>query len=336
MTIESMQDAAAHQYVDPELLPFLQMVPTVTFRDGILEQIRSAPMAWPVETEGLRAVETCEYRVPGDASRTDPVPARYHRPADVAGPLPAILHVHGGGFVSGSAAASDRKCRELAGALQCVMISVDYRLAPETRFPGALNDCLAVFRWMHAQATALRLDPARIGVMGESAGGGVAAGLALFLRDHGGPQPIFQHLIYPMIDDRTCLRRNHGPGVGEFIWTPKSNHYGWSSLLGVEPGDDGISCYAAPARAADLAALPPTFILTGDLDLFYDEDVEYARRLNAAGVAADLRVYRGCFHAFDCADGADIARQARACSLEALRAAMGAQLEPSQSPRPSR
>jgi acetyl esterase/lipase len=334
MTSRSTQRIAAQQHVDPELLPFLQRIPTVTFHAGILEQIRSAPLAWPVDVETLQHVETRGYRVPGDMRCTGPVPVRYHRPAGVAGALPAILHVHGGGFVSGSAKASDARCRQLAWALQCVVISVDYRLAPETRFPGALNDCLAVFGWMHEQASALRLDPAGIGLMGESAGGGLAAGLALYLRDHGGPLPIFQHLIYPMIDDRTCLQPNSRPGVGEFIWTPESNDYGWTSWLGSEPGNDDVSCYAAAARAVDLAGLPPTFILTGDLDLFCDEDVEYARRLEAAGVPVELHVYQGCFHAFDCAGGADVARRARACSLKALRAAMGAHSGPSQSPLP--
>lgn len=319
---ESIQRNAARQAVDPDLLPFLQKIPTVTFHAGILELIRSAPLAWPADVETLQHVETRGYRVPGDASRTGPVPVRYHRPAGVTGALPAILHVHGGGFVSGSAKASDARCRELALTLQCVVISVDYRLAPETPFPGALYDCLAVFGWMHDEAYALGLDPACIGLMGESAGGGLAAGLALYLRDHGGPMPIFQHLIYPMIDDRTCLRRSFGAGVGQFIWTPESNHYGWTSWLGAEPGNDDVSCYAAAARAVDLAGMPPTFILTGGLDLFCDEDVEYARRLEAAGIPVELHVYRGCFHAFDCFGGADVARRARECSREALAFAL--------------
>jgi triacylglycerol lipase len=207
--------------------------------------------------------------------------------------------------------------RPLAEALGCVIVSVDYRLAPETAFPGAIEDCYAGLTWTVAHAAELNIDTARLGVMGESAGGGLAAALALLARDRGEIALAFQVLTYPMLDDRTCTRAPH-PYAGEFLWTPRNNRYGWRALLGEEPGGPKVSPYAAPARADDLSGLPPTFLMTGALDLFVDENIDYARRLVAAGVPTEFHVYPGAFHAFDAWPGAQVAEQARRDRLEAL------------------
>jgi triacylglycerol lipase len=232
--------------------------------------------------------------------------------------------MHGGGYVIGSPAADAPQHQELAAALPCCIVSVDYRLAPETPFPGAVEDCYAALTWLFAHAAVLGIDPLRVGVMGESAGGGLAAALALMARDRGQFSLAFQHLIYPMIDDRTCVVADPHPHVGAFIWTPHNNRFGWSALLGGAPGAAGVSPYAAAARAEDLSGLPPTFISTGALDLFLEEDLEYARRLTRAGVPVELHVYPGAFHAFDYDPSASVAAQARRDSRAALARAMGA------------
>ena len=187
----------------------------------------------------------------------------------------------------------------LCVTLGCLIASVDYRRAPETHAPGAVEDCYAVLAWLNREAAGLKLDVTRLGVMGESAGGGLAAALSLLARDRGSYRLAFQHLIYPMIDDRTCTTASPNVYAGEFIWTPESNRYGWRSLLGFEPGGEDVSPYAAAARADDLAGLPPTYISVGVLDLFIDEDLEFARRLIRAGVPTELHVYPGAYHGFE-------------------------------------
>jgi triacylglycerol lipase len=171
-------------------------------------------------------------------------------------------------------------------------------LAPEHVFPAAIEDCYAGLRWTVENAATLGIDTGRLGVMGESAGGGLAAALALLARDRGEYKLAFQHLTYPMIDDRTCLGEQH-PHTGEFIWTSHSNRFGWQALLGQEPGGADVSPYAAASRADDLTGLPPAYIMSGALDLFVEEDLEYARRLIHAGVSTELHVFPGGFHGFD-------------------------------------
>jgi triacylglycerol lipase len=244
-----------------------------------------------------------------------------YRPKSASGRLACVFHIHGGGYVIGAAKTQEPAHRALSAALGCAIVSVDYRLAPETPFPGAIEDCYAGLSWTFREAETLGLDTDRIGVMGESAGGGLAAALALMARDRGEHRLAFQHLIYPMLDDRTCVHSDPHPHVGEFIWTPHNNRFGWSSLLGREPGGEGVSPYAAAARADDLSDLPPTFISTGALDLFLEEDLEYARRLTRVGVPVELHVYPGAFHAFDLAPAA-VAEQARRDSREALARSM--------------
>ncbi len=307
--------------VDPALRPMLDMWPTVTLSAETLVQLRERERLLPFEID--RDSTQLEVRtVPGPIGAPD-ISLHLYRPDAVEGPLPVIYHIHGGGYVGGSAAQLEFMHRPLARTLGCAIVSVDYRLAPEHVFPAAIEDCYAGLRWTIDNAAALGLDAARLGVMGESAGGGLAAALALLVRDRGEYRLAFQHLTYPMIDDRTVVAAEPHPHTGEFIWTPHNNDFGWTALLGRAPGHPDVSPYAAAARAADLSGLPPAYIMTGTLDLFLEEDIDYARRLLRAGVPTELHVYPGGFHAFDVFPGAEIAEAAQAARIAALRRALG-------------
>jgi acetyl esterase/lipase len=239
---------------------------------------------------------------------------------------PAILHTHGGGYVVGSAVSSIRQLQELCVKLDCIAVSVEYRLAPETTFAGSIEDNYAGLKWLHAHAADIGADPGRIALLGESAGGGHAALLAIAARDRGEVPVCFQCLIYPMLDDRTGTSRSVPPHVGTLVWTPAQNRFGWESFLGAAPGKAAAPKNAVPARVADLKGLPPAFIGVGTLDLFCDEDIDYAQRLNAAQVPAELIVVPGAFHGFD---GISMLAKARlgtwfeTVKLDALRRGFG-------------
>jgi len=235
---------------------------------------------------------------------------------------PAVLHMHGGGYVIGSATSARRDIQNLSTALDCVAVSVDYRLAPETTFPGSLEDNYAALRWMYMNAKDLGIDVKRIAIKGESAGGGHAATLAIAARDRGEFPICFQVLIYPMLDDRTGSTREMPPYVGHYLWTPASNRFGWTSLLGVRAGSAVVPPNSVPARVSNLKGLPPAFIGVGSIDLFAPEDIEYAQRLLAAGVGVELNVVPGAFHAFDgIAPDASLSRLFAQAWREALRRA---------------
>lgn len=307
--------------VDPELRPLLDVFPTGVLTAETLDAARNRAMP-------LGDIQDCgvslERRVvPGPSGAPD-ITLHIYRPPSAAGLLPCILHIHGGGYVLGGAKDYEAMHRPLSAGLACVIVSVDYRLAPETVFPGAVEDCYAGLAWTFAHAAELGVDAKRIGVMGESAGGGLAAALALLARDRAEYALAFQHLIYPMLDDRTCVAAPANPMAGEFIWPAPNNHFGWAALLGREPGGADISPYAAAARADSVLGLPPTFISTGALDLFVDEDIAYATRLMRAGIPTELHVYPGAFHGFDMMPGARIAESARRDSLAALKQFMSA------------
>jgi acetyl esterase/lipase len=307
--------------VDPQLAPLLAAFPTVEFSTELLPMIRARAFEMPTDPRAAELVAVDIRSVPGPAGAPE-VGVRIYRPREAVGLLPCILHIHGGGFVTGSAAMMEPVHRSLSLGQNCVIVAVDYRLAPETRFPGAIEDCYAALVWLFNQAAALRVDPQRIGVMGESAGGGLAAALALLARDRAQHRLAFQHLIYPMLDDRTCVTPDPNPFTGEYIWTPHNNTFGWSALLGVAPGSEGVSQYAAPARAQDLRGLPPTFMSTGALDLFLEEDMEYVKRLIRQGVPVEFHIYPGAFHAFDLAPNVRVADDARRDTISALQRAL--------------
>jgi len=185
-----------------------------------------------------------------------------------------------------------------------------------------LEDGYAALTWLHREADALGVDRERIAVTGESAGGGLAAAVVLFARDHGEVHVAFQHLIFPMLDDRTAANGAASSYLGEFVWTPAANVFGWTSLLGAAPGGLEVSPYAAPARADNLAGLPPTFIICGALDLFLAEDMDYARRLILAGVPTELHIYPGAPHGFMLVETADISRAFARDSMTAFKKAL--------------
>ena len=310
---------SSRSLVDPELLSLLDAWPAMTIDETTLPLMRQPgrlplpPIAHPERVEKRTVL------APGRNGAPD-VPLVIYQPAHRdERRLACIYHMHGGGFIAGSAAGMEALHRELVHSLNCVLVTVEYRLAPETPFPGPLEDCYAGLVWTFAQADMLAVDTQRIGVMGESAGGNLAAALCMLARDRGELPIAFQHLMYPALDDRTCTRPDRHPHTGEFIWNLLSNAFAWRSYLDAEPGSEGISGYAAPARAQDLSGLPPAFIATGALDLFLDENLAYAARLLRAGVPTELHVYAGAFHGFDLAPSAQVSRRARRDSDEALK-----------------
>jgi len=248
-----------------------------------------------------RAVVTRTRVEPGVVLREERVghvPVNVYEPASRNRPSAALVWVHGGGLIAGGLAQDHDLCSRIAAELGVLVVSVDYRLAPEHPFPAGLDDCHAVLSWLLAQATTLDVDPSRVAVGGASAGGGLAAALAQRAHDEGLPLCL-QLLVYPMLDDRTALRDDHD-GRDLLVWTNGSNKYGWTSYLGRPPAAEQTPpAYAVPARREDLAGLPPAWIGVGDRDLFLDEDVEYAERLRAAGVRCDLVVIPGMPHGAD-------------------------------------
>ncbi|SES11161.1 alpha/beta hydrolase [Sphingobium sp. YR768] len=237
---------------------------------------------------------------------------------------PALLHTHGGGFIIGSAEASIAELQKLCLALDCTAITVEYRLAPETTYAGSLEDNYAGLKWLYDHADEVGAEPARIALVGESAGGGHAALLAIAARDRGEIPIAFQCLIYPMLDDRTGTSRPVARHQGTLIWTPYSNRFGWKSFLGVEPGGSTAPKGAVPARLQNFKGLAPAFIGVGSIDLFFDEDVEYARRLGDAGVPVELLVLPGAFHGFDVlTPDSLIAKQFNEAKVLALKRGLG-------------
>ncbi|QLL07912.1 alpha/beta hydrolase [Mycobacterium vicinigordonae] len=238
--------------------------------------------------------------------------ARLYRPLNAAEPGPALLWIHGGGYVLGSAQQDDQLCLGFSRRLGITVASVEYRLAPEHPYPAPLEDCYAVLQWMAALPA---VDRDRVAIGGASAGGGLAAALALLARDRGEITPAFQLLVYPMLDDRSAA----APANPNFrLWDPVANRFGWTSYLG--SADPAV---AVPARRGDLSGLPPAWIGVGTHDLFHDEDIEYARRLTEAGVPCQLQTIPGAFHGFDLvAPKVGISQQFFAMQCDALRPAL--------------
>lgn len=317
------QASAAVAGVDPELLPMALQVagsPSHGFSDAMLPRLRAGMERFssPVDPQ----VPWREEKVPGLPGQ--PAVTVYVINARPGRPRPAIVHTHGGGYISGRARYFVGEMQRLARALDCTIVTVDYRLAPETRFAGSVADCYAALLWLYRNAAAMGVDPARIAVMGESAGGGMAALLAIAARDRGEVPLAFQCLTYPMLDDRTGSTRAAPAGHGVFMWTADANRYGWRSFLGVEPGGAQVPAAGVPMRCADLAGLPPAWIGVGSIDLFATEDREYATRLERAGVKVRFEEVPGAFHGFDLvAPQTGIARRFAASRLAALKQALG-------------
>jgi acetyl esterase len=285
--------------VDPELRPYLDLLPP-----------RPPPGDVPVDMATVRAYAT---RITADANAAADVSALVVEDHDVPGPpdspsvpvrvytpephdatTAGILYIHGGGFTVGSIEMEHFNAVRLANELGVVVVSVEYRLAPEDPYPAALEDCYAALVWVHREASVLGVDPERVAVVGSSAGGGLAAGLALLARDRDGPAICFQFLGIPELDDRL-----ETPSMQRFVdtpmWSRPSAEQSWRAYLGDLYGGD-VPAYAAPARAADLAGLPPAYVSAMEFDPLRDEDVLYALRLLQSGVSVELHTFPGTWH----------------------------------------
>ena len=290
------------QLVNPQFRTPLQSMPDLPSMEWTTAML--APMR-----EGAKGLARPLLPAPAVVKRMIPGPKGapevplYITGATAGASKPAVLHFHGGGFIAGSAADSRRDIQELAANHECVAISVDYRLAPETPFPGSLEDNYTALLWMYTNAAELGIDRSRMAIKGESAGGTHAAALAIAARDRGEVPLCLQVLLYPALDDRTGSTMPVPSYIGHYIWTAASNRFAWTSLLG-KPGGAIVGSTqppagSVPARVENLAGLPPAWIGVGSVDLFANEDVEYGRRLLLAGVSTELHLVPGGYHGFD-------------------------------------
>jgi acetyl esterase/lipase len=288
---------------DPELAAALAVIRELSDVELTLERIpelrQPNPLVPPPSDEAMSrdgAFEITERQVPGPAGAPD-IALVIARPTGVTGPTPVLYNIHGGGMIFGDSRTGLPLVIDRAAELQAAVVSVEYRLAPETPHPGPVEDCYAGLAWVAAHAGELGADPDRIVVIGGSAGGGLAAAVALLARDRGGPALFGQVLLRPMLDDR-----NNTPSAGQLaglgVWDRSDNEVGWTALLGPARGGPDVSPYAAPARATDLSGLPPAFIDVGSAETFRDEVVAYASRIWQAGGVAELHVWPGGFHGF--------------------------------------
>lgn len=282
--------------VDPELAWALEGIntPTLTLeslpanRVALTKFLSSAPPAPGITVE--------EHRLP----RPDGSALRVLVYLPTVSPTGGLLFFHGGGMVRGTADQYSAQSRYFAHRLGCVVVVVDYRLAPEDPYPAGLDDGYLALQWLHEKADEWQLPRARIAVAGESGGGCIAAALALYARDHNGPAISAQFLQNPMLDDRTGTpaEPNPLPNVGEFLWTAANNRFAWGAVLGREPGGPDTPGYAAPGRVENLADMPPGYLFVGELDLFLDENLRFAQNLLRHGVSTELHLYAGAYHGF--------------------------------------
>src|ERR1700687_3607463 len=312
--------------LDPELRIVVEKLPTdrpldlndIPAARAKMNKMLTAMLATYSAVEGVTSQDRS---APG--SQGDPaVRVRVYRPNDQPNKLPALFWIHGGGYVMGDIEQDDRLMRQLVNRIGCVAASVDYRLAPEHPFPAPVEDCYAGLKWLFRHADELAVEPSRIAIGGASGGGGLAAGLALLTRDRGEVQVAFQLLIYPMIDDRNVTPASYAI-TDPRMWNRESDRLGWKAYLGRDGGGADVSPYAAAARAIGVTNLPHAYIPVGALDLFVDENIEYAQRLIQAGVPTELHVYPVAFHGFDMlAPSAKVSKQFKADRDNALKRAL--------------
>lgn len=288
---------------DPELAAALEvlaeMVPPSITLDGLAERREGAVFLEPSEEQLSRSgfFEVEDRVVPGPQGAPD-ISLLICRPADSPGGRPVIYHTHGGGMILGNNKLGLDMVLGWAQELDAVVVSVEYRLAPEHPHPAPVEDVYAGLVWTAEHAKEIGGDPERIVIVGGSAGGGLTAALALLARDRGGPRPIGQMLMCPMLDDRNDSASGHQmAGLG--VWDRTSNETGWTALLGDLRGGPDVSPYAAPARAEDLSGLPPALLDVGSAETFRDETVDYASRIWQAGGVAELHVWPGGFHGYE-------------------------------------
>jgi acetyl esterase len=309
---------------DEELVPWLDRVPEVRLfdeaslaaeREHMSEMLDSIPPYHP-----SRQVKVWDTIVPGSAEAPD-VRVRVYRPETGEEAAPGLLYIHGGGFVLGNVDMVHTEVLQIADKVGVVVVSVDYRLAPEHPFPAPVEDCYAALTWLTDHADELGVDGSRLGVAGESAGGGLSAAVALLARDRSGPRLCFQYLGMPQLDDRL-----NTPSMESYTDTPLWNRpnvaFSWASYLG-HGGTLDVSPYAAPARAEDLSNLPPAYVTTCEFDPLRDEGIIYAQRLLQAGVSTELHHYPGTFHGSVMIRSARITDRMVADMRDALRRGLG-------------
>jgi len=292
--------------LDPEVEAALGSFSMPAFSGDALALMRSARADMMATGELSDAVERTGHVVVDDPE----VVVRVHRPVGHADPLPCVYSIHGGGYIVGSYTMDDPRFDDWSARMPCVGVSVEYRLAPDTPYPGPLDDCYAGLRWTWEHAAEIGVDPDRIGISGTSAGGGLAAALALLARDRGEIPIAFQLLECPMLDDRQATSSSRREALP--VWSREANTFGWQSYLGDLYGTDDVPAYAAAARAVDLTDLPNAMVIVGGADGFRDEDIEYALRLNQCGTPCELHVLPGAPHGVQLAAGSAIAGRWRA------------------------
>jgi acetyl esterase/lipase len=296
-------------------LAWARLIPKIPITSRLFRLVPARPPAAAPMPDGLMSED---FVVPG-VDDLHPVSVRVYRPKSLESGRPALFWMNGGGFVGGTLEQDEQGSIAFARELDITVVAVRYRVAPEHPSLAALEDAYAGLLWLFGVAAERGIDATRIAIGGSSAGGGLAATLAIYAHDRDEVRPVFQLLRYPMLDDRTATKRAKDLPNAR-VWLPKDNRYGWTSYLGVAPGSPGVSAYAVASRREDLSGLPSAWLGVGTLDLFCDEGIEYARRLNEAGVPCSLHVVPGAFHGFDqLFSKTDVARQFWAAQVSALR-----------------
>lgn len=315
-----MQNSFDINRVHPELRSTLALMPDGDFTRESLKALRDSMGNMIFQSlPSDPSVNIYDRMIPGPENSPD-VRVRIYEPAGKQQLKPAILYIHGGGYILGNPETTDFACYRMVKEIDCFVASVDYRLAPDTPYPGPLEDCYSALVWLKNNAKELNVNSERIAVAGGSAGGGLTAALCLLARDRKGPSICFQAPLYPMIDDRNITPSSYEFTDGR-LWNRAKNEFGWEMYLGsLYKGE--VPIYAAPARAEDLSGLPPTYTLVGELDLFRDETIDYCARLLQAGVPTELHIYPGCYHGFDMSLTTDIGRRAEGEIIDALKRAL--------------
>ncbi len=305
---------------DPELAPMLPFIPALDLADPAATRAQFDATIAALNAELDESGVVVENRAIPGPSPDQQLPLRIYRPENLSGKTAGLLFIHGGGFVFGNLDSEHASCLSLCRDLGIVLVSVDYRLAPEHPYPAALDDCYGALEWTAEHSDELGIDANRVGIFGQSAGGGLSAATALLARDRGGPAICFQYLGIPELDDRL-----NTPSMRAFSDTPLWNlpcaEYSWRYYLGeaMAPGSEQVPCYAAPARAEDLSGLPPAMVTTMEFDPLRDEGIEFALRLLQAGVSVELHHYPGTFHGSALFAGAVISQREAADCRAALR-----------------